>query len=174
MKYRVPIHAYRLRYLDSPHAPEMLWEWERPSIDRLLWNAKTFGRGIVQRYFSTWDVFAQENERIWETHYLPRPLYEPWESWRAWLDEYREIVRDVQDIAEECYGRTHQDPLQARQRALVSAKSGGFPLSKAVGRECSNAFLTPMPLHPLGQMCRHRRLFPQWPFRHGDLGKIHA
>ena len=25
------IHSYRLVYPDSPHAPEMLWEWERPS-----------------------------------------------------------------------------------------------------------------------------------------------
>lgn len=33
---------------------------------------------------------------------------------------------------------------------LVSAKSGGFPLSKAVGRERANAFLPPMPLAPLG------------------------
>src|SRR5437870_186172 len=46
--------------------------------------------------------------------------------------------------------------------ALVSAKSGSFPLSKAPGQECYEAFLTPMPLHTLGQMCSHRRLFPQW------------
>jgi len=57
---------------------------------------------------------------------------------------------------------------------LVSAKSGSFPLSKAPGQECYEAFLTPMPLHTLGQMCSHRRLFPQWACRHGDLGKIHA
>jgi len=31
-----------------------------------------------------------------------------------------------------------------------------------------------MPPHTLGQMPRHRRLFPQWACRHGDLGKIHA
>src|SRR5437868_14998216 len=59
-------------------------------------------------------------------------------------------------------------------RTLVSAKSGSFPLSKAPGQECYEAFLTPMPLHTLGQMCSHRRLFPQWACRHGDLGKIHA
>jgi hypothetical protein len=40
---------------------------------------------------------------------------------------------------------------------LVSAKSGGFPLSKAVGRECSDAFLTPMPLHTLGPAAVHYR-----------------
>jgi len=45
-------------------------------------------------------------------------------------------------------------------QTLVSAKSGSFPLSKAVGREGADAFLTPMPLHTLGQMHCHRRLFP--------------
>ena len=48
----MPIHAYRLVYPESPHGPELLWEWERPCIDRLLWTAKTFGREVVQRYFA--------------------------------------------------------------------------------------------------------------------------
>ena len=108
------LHAYRLIYPDSPHAPEMLWEWKRPHIDRLLWNAKTFGREVAERYFLDWNALAEENQRIWETHYLPRPLYEPWESWRAWLDEYREIVRDVQEITEECNGRRSTGHVSAR------------------------------------------------------------
>ena len=98
------LRAYRLVYPDSPHAPEMLWEWERLYVDRLLWNAKTFGRAVVQRYFLTWEALAQENQRLWKTYYQPRPSYEPWETWRAWLDEYRELVRDVQDIYEEHNG----------------------------------------------------------------------
>jgi hypothetical protein len=48
----MPIQAYRL----VSHAPEMLWEWEGPSIARLLWNAKTFGREVVQRSFADWDA----------------------------------------------------------------------------------------------------------------------
>jgi hypothetical protein len=103
----MPIHAYRLVYPDSPHAPEMLWEWEEPYIQMLIENARTFHREVVQRYFPTWDDLAQENQRIWETHYLPRPLYQLSETWRAWLDEYREIVRDVQDMIGEhsgCHG----------------------------------------------------------------------
>jgi hypothetical protein len=111
----MPIHVYRLVYPDSPHAPEMLWEWERPYIDRLLWNATTFGREVVQRYFADWNALAEENQRIWETYYLPRPLYEPWETWRAWLHEYRELVHTVQDIYEEHHDRRSNDPLQARQ-----------------------------------------------------------
>jgi hypothetical protein len=68
------LHAYRLVYPDSPHAPETLWEWERPHIARLLWNATAFGRALTHRYFPTWEALAQENQRIWETYYLPRPL----------------------------------------------------------------------------------------------------
>src|SRR6266436_5648635 len=58
--------------------------------------------------------------------------------------------------------------------ALVSGKSGDFPLWKAVGGECDEALPTPMPLYTLGQMPCHRRLFPQGAFWYGDLGKIHA
>ena len=111
----MPIHAYRLVYPDSPHAPEMLWEWERPSIARLLWNATAFRRELAHRYFPTWDAVAEENQRIWEVYSLPRPAYEPWDTWRVWLDEYREIVRDVQDIYEEHHGRRHNDRRPARQ-----------------------------------------------------------
>jgi hypothetical protein len=115
MTYGEPIHAYRLFYPDSPHAPEMLWEWERPCVDRLLWNAKTFGRDVVQRYFADWDALSQENERIWEKYYQPCAAYGPWEGWQVWLDEYREIVRDVQEIAKEHSGRRSEDLLRARQ-----------------------------------------------------------
>ena len=68
MRPRVPIHAYRLAYSDSPYDSELLWEWERPYIDQLLWNAKTFGRQVAQRYFIDWDALAAENRRIWEAY----------------------------------------------------------------------------------------------------------
>jgi hypothetical protein len=45
-------------------------------------------------------------------------------------------------------------------QSLVSGNSGDFSLLKAVGQEGAAALLTSMPLHPLGQMRRHRRLFP--------------
>ena len=57
----MPIHAYRLVYPDSPHAPERLWEWEEPYIQLLIDNARTFQREVVQRYFPTWEDLAQEN-----------------------------------------------------------------------------------------------------------------
>jgi hypothetical protein len=116
MKHRVPLHAYRLRYPDSPHAPEMLWEWERPSIDRLLWNAKTFGRGVVQRYCADWAALTEGNQRLWEAYYLLRPAYEPWEGWQRWMGEYRTLVAIVQDMYEAQYGRKSEDPSGARYR----------------------------------------------------------
>ena len=100
---------------DSPHAPEQLWEWERPYIIRLLRNATTFNPAAVHCYFADWEALAQENRRIWETSYQPRRLYEPWERWQVWMAEYRQIIRDVQEIAEEHNGRMIDDPPQARQ-----------------------------------------------------------
>ena len=98
MKDHVPVHAYRLEYSDSPPAPEMLWEWDTLHIDRLLWNALTFGRTVVQCSFVDWNALVAANQRIWTRDYLPRQAYQSWETWQAWMDEYREIVRDMQDI----------------------------------------------------------------------------
>jgi hypothetical protein len=105
----MPLHAYRLAYPDSPQTPERLWEWDKVSIARLFWNATACGRALTHRYFLTWDALAEENQRIWETSYLPCPRYESWAAWQAWLDEYRELVRDVQDIYEEHHGRKHNN-----------------------------------------------------------------
>ncbi len=105
----MPLHAYHLVFGESPQTPERLWEWEKVHVGRLLWNATAFGRELTHRYFLTWDALAQENQRIWEMHYLPRPLYEPWKTWNAWLDEYRELVRDAQDIYEKHHGHRHND-----------------------------------------------------------------
>ena len=111
----MPIHAYRLVYAESPKTPERLWEWEKVHVGRLLWNATTFGRELTHRYFLTWEALAQENKRIWEVYYLPRPLYESWETWHAWLDEYRELVRDVQDLSEAHNGRMPTDRRRAHE-----------------------------------------------------------
>src|SRR5262249_22743653 len=94
------LHAYRLLYDDSPHAPPPLWEWEQPSIDRLVWNARAFGRQVVQRYFASFDALDHENTRIWEQHFRPKPAYEHLETWQEWLTEYRALIVDVQAIAE--------------------------------------------------------------------------
>src|SRR5215217_4255784 len=45
--------------------------------------------------------------------------------------------------------------LRSPVSTLVSAKSGDFPLWKAVGRKCDEALPTPMPLHTHGHMPCH-------------------
>jgi hypothetical protein len=43
------LHAYRLVYRESPHAPEMLWEWEEPFVHMLIANARAFRCEVIQR-----------------------------------------------------------------------------------------------------------------------------
>jgi hypothetical protein len=50
---------------------------------------------VVQCSFADWKKLAEENQRIWAVHPLPRPAYVPWNTWQAWMAAYREIVRDV-------------------------------------------------------------------------------
>jgi hypothetical protein len=87
----------------------MLWEWEEPYIHHLFWNAKTFGRTVVQCTFLHWNALAAANQRIWETSYLPRSLYEPWENWQAWIREYRTLVATAQEVYEAQYGQQGED-----------------------------------------------------------------
>jgi len=94
------VRACRLVY-GTPHALPRLWEWQEPHIDHLLRNARTFSRLVVHRHFPTWQALAGENARLWETHYLRSPMYQPWETWEAWLAEYRALVIEAQAMAEE-------------------------------------------------------------------------
>jgi hypothetical protein len=104
MSHNVRVHAYRLVFPDGDHGPELRWEWEWPYIAGLLWNAKTFGRAVVQRYFTDWDALAAANQRLWETYYVPRPAYQCWESWQRWLSEYQTLVAMAQEVYEAQYG----------------------------------------------------------------------
>jgi hypothetical protein len=89
------LHAYRLVYPENPHALPYLWEFEQPYIDRLIRNAQTFNRRVVQRYFRSWAALARENARLWQRYYLPSPLYQPYETWERWLPEYRTLIVEV-------------------------------------------------------------------------------
>jgi len=115
MRHRVPIHAYRLVYPDSPHTPEILWEWEEPYITRLLWNAKIFGRTVVQCLFLHWHALEAANQRIWETSYQLRPSYEPWDTWQGWMAEYRTLLATTQEVYEAQYGKRDEDQYYARE-----------------------------------------------------------
>ncbi len=81
-------------------APQ-LWEWEQPYIDDLVLNARTFNRRVVGWWFKDWDALDQENTRIWQTYYEPKPLSELYAGWQEMLAEYRQLVVQVQEIAEE-------------------------------------------------------------------------
>jgi hypothetical protein len=109
MRQRASMHAYRLRYEDSPHTPEMVWEWEEPYVSHLFWNAKIFGRTVVRCTFLHWHALDAANQRLWETAYRPRSLYEPWDNWQAWIAEYRTLLAVVQDVYEAQHGRERGD-----------------------------------------------------------------
>ncbi len=44
---------------------------------------------------------AADNTRIWQTYYEPKPLNELYAGWQEMLAEHRQIVVQVQEIAEE-------------------------------------------------------------------------
>jgi len=52
--------------------------------------------------FRHWHALAATNQRLWETSYLPRPRFEPWEGWQAWLAV-------VQEVYEAQHGRERDD-----------------------------------------------------------------
>ncbi len=41
------------------------------------------------------------NTRIWQTYYEPKPLSELYTGWQEMLAEHRQIIVEVQEIAEE-------------------------------------------------------------------------
>ena len=95
------LRAYRLVYPFSPHAPQQLWEWQQPHVDHLVRNARTFGRRVVGWWFVDWHALGQENRRIWETSYHPKSAYDHMADWQALLAEHRQVIVEVQAIAEE-------------------------------------------------------------------------
>ncbi len=44
---------------------------------------------------------ATDNTRIWQTYYEPKPLSELYAGWQEMLEEHRQTVVEVQEIAEE-------------------------------------------------------------------------
>ena len=94
------VQAYRLVYPPYPSAPHQLWEWQQPWVDRLVWNAATFGRQVELRGFRTWEALERENTRIWEHAYRPRAAYALWPTWLGWLEEYRELLITTKEVYE--------------------------------------------------------------------------
>ena len=95
------IHAYRLVYPLSEHAPPQLWEYEQPYIENLLRNARTFDRFVAQWYFESWEALDCDNTRIWNLYYRPKPLFDHLPTWQDWFPEYRQLIIEVQSMVEE-------------------------------------------------------------------------
>jgi hypothetical protein len=95
------LHAYRLVYPLSEHAPPQLWEYEQPYIDNLLWNARTFDRFVAQCYFEDWNALDRDNTRIWNTYYRTKPLFDHLSTWQEWLPKYRQLIIEVNEMVEE-------------------------------------------------------------------------
>ena len=95
------LHAYRLVYAISEHAPPQLWEYEQPYIHHLLRNARTFDRFVAQWYFENWEALDCDNTRIWNTYYRPKPLFDHLPTWQDWLPEYRRLIIEVQEMVDE-------------------------------------------------------------------------
>ncbi len=47
---------------------------------------------------------AADNTRIWQTYYEPKPLNELYAGWQEMLEEHRQLIVEVQEIAEELSG----------------------------------------------------------------------
>ena len=95
------LRAYLLVYPARPHAPQQLWEWQQPHVDHLVLNARTFSRRVVGWWFADWQALDQDNTRIWETYYRPKPAFDHLADWQAWLPEHRQVIVEVQAIAAE-------------------------------------------------------------------------
>ncbi len=56
---------------------------------------------MKQRFFLNEDALNWENTRIWHTHYKPKPAHDHLSGWQEFLEEYRQVVVQVQEIAQE-------------------------------------------------------------------------
>ena len=52
-------------------------------------------------FFPTWKALNWENLRTWHTHYKPKPVHDHIATWQELLAEYRQVVAEVLEIAQE-------------------------------------------------------------------------
>ena len=112
------LHAYRLVYDFSEYGTPQLWEWEQPYIEALVLHARTFNRRVVGWWFEDWDALDQDNTRIWNSYYRPKPAYDHIADWRAYLEQHREIIVEVQEIAEETWWRGKDEAVGLQWKGL--------------------------------------------------------
>lgn len=105
------LHAYRLMYTNYTFAPPQLWETEQPHIDNLSPGARSFGHSMKHRFFLNKETLYRDNNRIWQTHYKPKPAHDHIAKWQAYLEWYRQVVVEVMQIAEETGWRGPEMPV---------------------------------------------------------------
>jgi hypothetical protein len=64
-------------------------------------NGRTFNRRVVGWWFEDWDALVQDNTRIWQDYYEPKPLSQLYTGWQESLAEHRQVVAKVLEIAAE-------------------------------------------------------------------------
>jgi hypothetical protein len=86
-------------YFGSQH--EIWSKQHNGKVSHLLWNARTFNRWVVQWYFADWAALDEDNARIWNSYYRPKPLFDHLPTWQDWLPEYRQLIIEVQEMVDE-------------------------------------------------------------------------
>ena len=66
----------------------------------------------MQWYFKDWDALDQDNTRIWQTYYEPKPLSELYSGWQELLAEHRQVVAEVLEIVQETGWRGPESPIK--------------------------------------------------------------
>ncbi len=94
------LRAYRLVYDFSNFGPPQLWEWQQPYIDHLVLNARTFNRRVVSWYFEDWNTLEQDNTRIWQTYYEPKPLSELNSGRQERPAEHQQVVAEEWELVQ--------------------------------------------------------------------------
>jgi hypothetical protein len=89
------LRAYRLTYDFSNFGPPQLWEWQQPYIDHLVLNGRTFNRRVVGWWFEDWDALDEDNTRIWQTYYEPKPTHDHISSRQVSMAEHRQVAAVV-------------------------------------------------------------------------------
>ncbi len=55
----------------------------------------------MQRFFTDHETLVAENNRIWEVHYRPVPLFDRLETCQTWLAEYRKMMVEIVEMDDE-------------------------------------------------------------------------
>ena len=67
---------------------------------------------MKQRFFLNEDALNQDNTRIWQTYYRPKPAHDHIARWQEFLAQHRQVVAEVLEIAAETGWRGQEAPVR--------------------------------------------------------------